>query len=231
MRQRAVRRSRKPKLWYRSAIEARNHLPESRAKSELGFDLRIDLYIPVLTYGDITPVFEVLESAEGLAAAIADNDRLSRVAGCLAQACWWIADYPRALELAKRALSVGPEGRALMTLAWTESALGDFTAAKKHLEELLTMARAVPVGEMVRNGRPSTTVMSLVWIVSCRGELGEFEEAIADAREAVHIAEEIDQPWSRAAAYYALGSIFLKRRSFAEAIAVLERASACVPST
>ena len=221
----AARRSafKEAELWYRSAIEAWNHLPESRAKSELGFDLRIDLYIPVLTYGDITPVFEVLESAEGLAAAIADNDRLSRVAGCLAQACWWIADYPRALELAKRALSVGPEGRALMTLAWTESALGDFTAAKKHLEELLTMARAVPVGEMVRNGRPSTTVMSLVWIVSCRGELGEFEEAIADAREAVHIAEEIDQPWSRAAAYYALGSILLKRRSFAEAIAVLEK--------
>jgi class 3 adenylate cyclase/tetratricopeptide (TPR) repeat protein len=209
-------------LWYRSAIEAWNHLPESRAKSELGFDLRMDLYIPVLTYGDITPVFEVLESAENLAAAIPDNDRLSRVAGCLGQACWWIADYPRALELAKRALSFGPEGRALMTLAWTKSALGDFKGAKKHLEDLLALERAVPIGEAVRNGRPSTTVMALVWIVSCRGELGEFEEAIADAREAVRIAEEIDQPWSRAGAYYALGTILLRRRRFTEAIAVLE---------
>ena len=118
-----------------------------------------------------------------------------------------------------------------MTLAWTESALGDFTAAKKHLEELLTMARAVPVGEMVRNGRPSTTVVSLVWIVSCRGELGEFEEAIADAREAVHIAEEIDQPgavlpptthWAR----FSSSAEVSRRQS-----PCWKRASACVPST
>lgn len=221
----AARRSafKEAEHWHRSAIEAWGHLPDGHGKSELGFDVRMELYVSVLTFGDITPVFEVLEAAEALAVSIADDERVARVCGCLAQAYWWIADYPKAVALAQRALSVIRESRALMTLAWTTSALGDLKAALKYLEEVLTIMRPLPTAVLVRDGRPSSTVMALVWITICRGELGEIEEGLAHAREAVRIAEEIDQPWSRVAASYALGTILIKRGSFLEAIAVLEQ--------
>jgi tetratricopeptide (TPR) repeat protein len=222
---------REAEFWYHSAIGAWNHLPETREKNELGFDLRIDLYAAVLTYGDVTPVFEVLEEAEPLAAAIADKGRISRVAGCLSQAYWWIADYPKALEQGERALSMAKAAdrrgvelwMALMSLAWTESAVGDFAVAKKRLTELLTMAAAPPSSNQhVRNGLPSSRVMVLSWLTQCCADLGQFEEGMEAAQEAVRLAEQLDQPWSRAAACYAMGSILIKRGDASQAIAVLE---------
>jgi class 3 adenylate cyclase/tetratricopeptide (TPR) repeat protein len=219
-------------FWYRSAIGAWNRLPESREKFEVGFDLRIDLYAAVVTYGDITPVFEVLEEAESLAAAMADKGRISRVAGCLSMAYWWIADYPKALEQGERALTMAKAADrcgvelwiALMGLAWTESALGDFAIAKKRLTELLTMAAAPPASNhQVRNGLPSARVMTLSFLSQCYGDLGEFEEGMEAAQGAVRLAEALDQPWSRAAAYYALGSILIKRGDATQAIEVLEK--------
>jgi class 3 adenylate cyclase/tetratricopeptide (TPR) repeat protein len=219
-------------FWYRSAIGAWNHLPESRATNELGFDLRIDLYAAVVTYGDITPVFEVLEDAEPLAAAVADKGRISRVAGFLSMAYWWIADYPKALDQAERALSMAKAAdrrgaelwTALMGLAWTESAVGDFAVAKKRLTELLTMAGGPASSNyQVRNGLPSSRVIALSWLTQCCADLGQFEEGMEAAHEAVRLAEEFDQPWSRAAAYYAMGYILIHRGDALQAIAVLEK--------
>jgi tetratricopeptide (TPR) repeat protein len=221
---------REAEFWYRSAIGAWNHLPEGREKSELGFDIRIDLYGAVVTYGDITPVFEVLEEAEPLAAAIVDKGRMSRVAGFLSMAYWWIADYPKAIEQGERALAMAKAADrrgvefavALMGLAWTESAVGDFAVAKKRLRELLTMA-AAGGNRLQRNGLPSSMVLALAFLSECCGDLGQFEEAMEAANEAVRLAEWLDQPWSRAAACYAMGSILIKRGEAAQAIAVLEK--------
>jgi tetratricopeptide (TPR) repeat protein len=223
---------REAEFWYRSAIGAWNHLHESREKVELGFDLRIDLYTAVVTYGDITPVFEVLEEAEPLAAAIADKGRISRVAGFLSMAYWWIADYPKAHEQGERALSMakaadrrGPElWTALLGLAWAESAVGDFAAAKERLTELLRMAAAHPgSNRRVRDGLPPSPVIALTQLTQCCADLGQFEEGMEAAHEAVRLAEKLDQPWSRAAAYYAMGSLLIKRGDASEAIPVLEK--------
>jgi tetratricopeptide (TPR) repeat protein len=63
--------------------------------------------------------------------------------------------------------------------------------------------------------------MCLAWSLA---ELGEFEHALARAEEAMAIAEAVDQPLSRTAAYVGLGVTNLRRGEYAEAIAVLERA-------
>jgi class 3 adenylate cyclase/tetratricopeptide (TPR) repeat protein len=218
-------------FWHRSGLGAWNHLPESREKHELGFDLLIDLYAAVLTYGDITPVFEVLEKAEPLAALIGDKNRISRVAGCLSMAYWWIADYPAALEHGQRALAMAQAADrrgvelwvALMGLAWTESVVGDFAAAKKRLSELLKMADPALGANQVRKGLPSSRVIALSFLSQYCAELGHFEEGMETAHEAVRLAEEFDQPWSCAAAYYAMGFVLLKRGDASQAVAVLEK--------
>ena len=146
-------------------------------------------------------------------------------------AYWWIADYPRALEAGRRALAlahaIGQRGielrTALMALAWSESALGHFATAKQRLRELLEMPQATPGRLLVKVGLPSFRVMALSWVTLCCVDTGEFAEGLEAAREAVRIAEELDQPWSRAGAYYALGSILARCGKPGEAIAVLEK--------
>jgi hypothetical protein len=122
----------------------------------------------------------------------------------VAAACRWptggIARLRPGVELGQRALALAQAAGcrgvelwiALMTLAWTESALGNFAAAKQELDELLTMARAAPSHFQVRNGLPSTRVMALCWVTLCCVDTGDFEEA-RGAREAVRVAEEIDR--------------------------------------
>jgi tetratricopeptide (TPR) repeat protein len=55
-------------------------------------------------------------------------------------------------------------------------------------------------------------------------ELGEFDEAISSADDAVAIAESINQPYSMAAAYLASGQIYLLRGALEDAVQWLERA-------
>lgn len=102
-------------------------------------------------------------------------------------------------------------------------AVGEFDDAKKRLQQVIAIARVTPARRKVNNGLPLTTVMAFCWLASCHGELGEFEKGLDYAREAVRLAEEVDQPWSRVAAYHALGSILTKQMSIEDAIIVLER--------
>jgi class 3 adenylate cyclase/tetratricopeptide (TPR) repeat protein len=219
-------------VWQLSAIRALENEAESQEKSELGIDLRFDLYTAILTRGNHTPIFQVLDEAERLAISINDEKRLARVYGYLSMAWWWVADYLRAREFAHRALLLaqkfGQQGLlelsiAQVALAWTQLAVGEFDDAKKRLEQVVAIARVTPARRKVNNGLPLTTVMAFCWLASCHGELGEFENGLDYAREAVRLAEEVDQPWSRVAAYHALGSILTKQMSIEEAIIVLER--------
>jgi class 3 adenylate cyclase/tetratricopeptide (TPR) repeat protein len=219
-------------VWQRSAIRAWESLAESREKAELGIDLRFDLYTAILTRGDHMPIFQVLEEAERLAVSIGDERRLARIYGYLSMAYWWVADYRRARELGHRALSLAQKfgqqallelSIALVALAWTQSAVGEFDEATKGLEQVVAIARVNPARRKVNNGLPLTTVIALCWLALCHGETGEFEKGLDYAQEAVRLAEEVDQPWSRVAAYYALGSILIKRMSIREALTVLER--------
>jgi class 3 adenylate cyclase/tetratricopeptide (TPR) repeat protein len=218
--------------WQRSAIRAWESTAESRHKAEVGIDLRFDLYTAILTRGDHTPIFQVLEEAERLAISIGDEKRLARICGNLSMAYWWIADYPRAREFGHRALSLAQalgqqslleRSIALVALAWTQSAVGEFDEAKKGLEQVVAIARVTPDRRRVNNGLPLTTVIALCWLATCHGETGEFEKGLDFAQEAVRLAEDVDQPWSRAPAYYALGSVLIKRMRIREAITVLER--------
>jgi predicted ATPase len=218
--------------WQRAALSALDNVAESREKSELGIDLRFDLWTAIVTRGDHALIFPVLEEAERLAIAIGDEKRLARIHGYLSMACWWVADYRRALDFGQRALAAargfGPQGLfeqslALVALAWTQAALGEYQEAKKGLEEVHAVAKITPSRRRVNNGLPPTTVMALCWLTSAHAELGDFEQGLECARAAVHMAEDLDHPWSRVAAYHALGSLMTKRLQIKEAISILER--------
>jgi tetratricopeptide (TPR) repeat protein len=62
---------------------------------------------------------------------------------------------------------------------------------------------------------------SMVW---CLAELGDFDQALQAGEEAIRIAEELNEPYSRIAAYHGMGSVHARRGELSKAIAVLESA-------
>ena len=65
---------------------------------------------------------------------------------------------------------------------------------------------------------------SRTWLVLCLSELGDFEEALRRAHEAVELAESADHPFSLTSAFAGLGRVHLRRGRLDEAIPALERA-------
>ncbi|HSF32511.1 MAG TPA: tetratricopeptide repeat protein, partial [Candidatus Tectomicrobia bacterium] len=66
-------------------------------------------------------------------------------------------------------------------------------------------------------------VMSRTWLVSCLADVGAFDEGIARGEEAVRMAEAVNHPFSLTQAYFALGSLYLRKGDLHQAIPVLER--------
>ena len=56
------------------------------------------------------------------------------------------------------------------------------------------------------------------FLVECLTELGGFEEATAISREAVRIAEALDNPWSRALAYKSAATVAVQRGETSRAV-------------
>ncbi|HWX86852.1 MAG TPA: AAA family ATPase, partial [Solirubrobacteraceae bacterium] len=216
--------------WYRSAIAGLEHLSHNRDQLALEIDLRFELYTALLAQGDHTPIFELLSRAESLAVSIGDEKRLARTQGYLSMAHWWRADYVRALDTGHRALAAARtlhhralEAVALVGLGWTYHAIGEFGTARDLLTQVLDLANADPHRLAVHRGSPSLQVMALCWLASCHGEQGEFAQGLHYAQESVGLAEAADHPWSRAAAYHALGALLTRQGAVAAAIQPLER--------
>jgi tetratricopeptide (TPR) repeat protein len=66
-------------------------------------------------------------------------------------------------------------------------------------------------------------VMSRTWSVSCLADLGAFDEGTARGEEAVRLAAAVDHPFSLTQAYFALGSLCLRKGDLHQAIPALER--------
>lgn len=215
---------------HRMALEACSHLGNSKDAVALAIDIRCDLYNALLAFGDHAPIFEVLHEAERLAESLGDARRLLRVRGFLAMSMWWIADYPRAIELATRAISTaqdlrrpGLEGIALVALGWAQHSQGHFDQALQSLTRVLELARVEPDRFAGRRGSPPLTVLAMAWLATLKGDQGEFDAGHQFASDAVKMAESANHPWSRAAAYFGLGAVLIAQGKTAAAIPVLER--------
>jgi tetratricopeptide (TPR) repeat protein len=216
--------------WHRSALDALSHLTPRKETYALGIDIRFELYNSLLALGDHVPIFDVLTEAERLGVLLGDERRLARLHGYLAMASWWIAEYARAIDIGERAVSSarqlgrhGLEGIALVALGWTHHAQGNFAAARMVLTRVLELAEREPDRFAGRRGAPPLSVMALSWLACCDGEQGDFEQGLQHANEAVRTAEEADHPWSRAAAYFGLGTILVSQGKPGAATPVLER--------
>jgi tetratricopeptide (TPR) repeat protein len=91
---------------FEQALEALQHLPESRPMGEQAIDLRLALDFALWWLGDWGRVVAFLREAETLAERLGDQRRLAHVSSEMADGFRILSDYERALRAGQRALSL-----------------------------------------------------------------------------------------------------------------------------
>src|SRR5262249_12503887 len=80
-------------------------------------------------------------------------------------------------------------------------------------------------GDLIRFGTPGvTSVMARLWLAWSYAELGEFAAALHFGEEAVRLADEVGNLYSRIGAHFSLGVAQLRKGDLPQAISCLEAA-------
>ena len=214
---------------FEQALLALQHLPEHPDTWEQAIDLRFSLRNALLPLGEHRQIFDHLQAAQALAEVLHDERRLGQACAYLAEYYRMMGDSVRAVEFGERALdlatALGNFALEVMATFFVGTAchgLGDYRRAVDCFRRNV----ASLTGELIRErfgmtGLPS--VMSRTWLVSCLADLGAFDEGTARGVEAVRLAEAVEHPFSLTQAYFALGSLYLRKGDLPQAIPVLER--------
>jgi tetratricopeptide (TPR) repeat protein len=193
------------------ALEALQHLPESRETLQQAIDLRLDLRHAFFALGAHRPMFDPLREAEVLAEALRDQHRLGQVSTYLSQYYWAMGDQERALVSGRRALAcaerlgdVALQGIATIYLSQACHALGEYHQAIAYIRKSIVSFE----GEQrrARFGLPYLpSVFSRNLLTFYLAIVGAFVESIAVGEEGVQIAETTDHALSRISAYNGIG--------------------------
>jgi class 3 adenylate cyclase/tetratricopeptide (TPR) repeat protein len=216
-------------LCFEQALEALQHIPESRDTKGQGLDLRFDLRGALLTLGEYGRIFDTLREAESLAEALDDPRRLGWVHGYMSTSFWIMKNLDRALASGQRALAlatslgdVGLHAMANFCLALVSYSVGDYAQAivawRQNVEVLTGDLRP----ERFRS--PALiSALSRSWLAFSLAEVGAFAEGRTQGEEAVRIAEAADHPYSLALACWGLGGLDLYQGAFQKAMPFLDR--------
>jgi class 3 adenylate cyclase/tetratricopeptide (TPR) repeat protein len=214
---------------FEQALVALPHLPENQDTREQAIDLRFSLRNALLPLAEHRQAFEHLRAAETLAIALNDQRRLGRACAYLAEYFRLTGDLDRAVESGERALTLATalgdftlEVMATFFVGSARHSLGDYRRAVDYFRRNVASIKGELIHERFgMTGLPA--VMSRTWSVFCLTDLGAFEEGAVRGGEAVRLAEAVDHPFSLIQAYFALGTLYLRKGDLPQAIPVLER--------
>ncbi|MBI3328087.1 MAG: AAA family ATPase [Nitrospinae bacterium] len=217
---------------FEQALVALQHLPESRETTEQAIDLRFDLRNALLPLGQLERIHEHLRQAEALSGSLDDQHRLGRVCAYMAHYFWQMGEHNQAIESGQRALAIaaalGDVDLQVVTnfyLGLAYHAQGEYRRALEFTKRNIEPLEADPSRQ--RFGMSGLlSVLSRTWLAWSLAELGDFGEGMSHGEEGVRVAEEASQPYSRIAAYFGVGLLYVRRGDFQKAIPRLERALA-----
>ena len=212
------------------ALTALRHLPATRERNGEALDLHLLCANSLVPLADFGPIRGHLREGERLAQDLEDLPRLGRVSSFMSAYAWLIGDPPLSVEHGRRALDIahsvndlGLRVRTNLGLGQAYHVLGDYPRAIEALERNVADLQGDLLGR--RFGLVGVaSVLSRAWLVWCLAELGEFDRALPRGEEAVRIADAINHPYSRLAAYFGMGGLHLRRGELERAISVLEGA-------
>jgi tetratricopeptide (TPR) repeat protein len=216
---------------FERALEALEHLPESRGNLECAVDVRLDLRRALMPLGELERILHVLGEAEMRAEALGDQYRVGRVAALRANSYWWAGNHRMAVDGGQRALAAATvvgatplQLEARQVLAHAYSSLGDYVRAADGLRANLAALADDPLRRPL--GLASYPAVDAgAYLAWCLAHLGDYAEAIAVGERAVRHAEETRSPYDQSRALGLVAAAHLHRGNIATATAMLQRSA------
>jgi class 3 adenylate cyclase/tetratricopeptide (TPR) repeat protein len=211
------------------ALEALEHLPETRERTELAIDIRFDLRNSLHPLGYLGRSLEHIRKVETQAALLGDQRRLGLASSFVCQYHRLMGDLGPAIEAGERAVRIADEVSDQQLWIVARSHLGPALAARgdyRRATDILTACVDRLRGDLVGDAMGTTGVISVfsrIYLASSLAELGEFAAGMGHAQEAVRIAEGVSHVYSVAFACYGIGTVLVLRGDVPQSIAVLER--------
>ena len=215
------------------AISALERLPEEASRLARSIDLRLDLARPALyQLGDVKRAAAVLREAEARASALGDDRRLGRVTAQLVFCLRVMGHKSDAIRAGEGALDIARRLADLEIEIPANTGLGQVLYDQGNYRDAAALFRRnidVLVGGLslrsFRGGAPRS-IHSRTCLVSSLAEIGEFDEAMGCAAEALHAAQALEHPHSLVVASAGTGHVLLRRGDWRGAIDVVEPALA-----
>jgi class 3 adenylate cyclase/tetratricopeptide (TPR) repeat protein len=215
---------------FEQALEALQHVPESRDTRAQAVDLRIALRSALWPSGDLGRILALLREAETLAETLDDPRRLAQVSLFLFENFRFMGAYDPAIAAAQRALALATaSGEAVLhaqanqRLGQAYQAQGDYRRAIDCLRQSMAgfdgAQRRKHFGQVIL-----PAVLSRAYLAWCHAELGTFAEGRTIGEEGLQIAEEVAHPGSLMYAYHGIGLLALRQGDLPRALPWLERA-------
>jgi class 3 adenylate cyclase/tetratricopeptide (TPR) repeat protein len=217
---------------FEQALTTLRRLPATHARVEEAIDLRFDLRTSLLPLGQLEKGLEYLREAEGLARTLDDPRRLAWASAYMISSCWLTGRLTDALTVAQTAQAIAATlgdlrlkvvaNQYLAAALWN---VGDYQAATDLFQKVTGLLR----GDLSRERFGQALLPSVFarrYLAHALAERGEFDQSIAEAEEALRIAEAAGHPFSLGQAYLALGYVHAVKGEFDRAVPLLERALA-----
>jgi class 3 adenylate cyclase/tetratricopeptide (TPR) repeat protein len=202
---------------FEQALDALRHLPDSPDTVAQGIDVRLNMHTALLQLAEFERELNLLREAETLTKALGDKNRLVQIYDALTLIFRNLINYERALEYSQRTYALArdlgdfdSQIRATLRLGQIYYDLGDYSEAIECFQENIALLQGGGLEERL-------------YLVRCLTELGDFSEGLNFGEEALRMAEEVDRPNERAAAYARIGFLHLRQGDLLKAIALLER--------
>jgi len=210
------------------ALAAHRHLPEGRETTVLAVDLRLELAFALAQsarYGDI---LQRMKEAEPLVESLNDRTRLGQVLLRMSQALRLTGDYDNALRVGHRAVAAADDLSDPLLRSGTRHRLGQIYFSMGEYRRAVELLRESVdlLGELTGTTDELGYVLGVgphAWLSYGLAFLGEFQEAIPLARQALRLAEAGARPGDLIVSLGALGAIYLVKGDHREAIQSLER--------
>jgi class 3 adenylate cyclase/tetratricopeptide (TPR) repeat protein len=228
---------------FEKALEALQHLPDTRHAIERASDVWFDLKGPLIALGEYGRLRQSLNEAQRLAQALGDQRRLGQVLGFQTYSLRQMGDYDRALDAGQRAVALATatgnrEGlnEANFFIAQVHFNLGNFRQAIEFYRTLMEALDVDAITKTVERGGPRRALLIRIFpallgrtqLAVCLAELGDFPEGFYYGEQALRIAEHLDHAYANTAADSGVGRLYLSKGEFDQAIRCLERGlSAC----
>ena len=211
------------------ALEALQHLPDTRENLEQAIELRLAMRPSLRRLAENGRIGEHLREAMAIAESLGDQRRLGQVSAVTTSYFLVTGELDRAVEIGRRAVAIGEAIGDLSIQVTATEMLGNVyaiggafrlavdgyrwilaTVKGDLLDERFELAQYPALGARHR----------LAW---CLAELGEFAEGTVLGEESVRLAEALGRPFDLAYALSDVGRLYLRWGDLSKAIAVLER--------